>query len=142
MKPKPIPPPPDKPSELILLALKDLESVEKSKKYVVHMGHWHLPDEGKCYVCFAGAVMAGTLKLSDKVNYDLHFLPGKYNGWKTALRALDFLRGSNFIDARVVWPVCRVPGVRTRRITPYSESPSAFKSAMHQLAADYAAAGA
>lgn len=54
---------PDKPSELIRLALADLEKAEESRAYSVDMGMWHGYDEisGKCTVCLAGAVMAGTL---------------------------------------------------------------------------------
>lgn len=51
---------PNKPSALILLALKDLAKIERSKKYRVNMQHWHDPN-GKCKVCFAGSVMAKTL---------------------------------------------------------------------------------
>ena len=55
---------PDKPSELIRVALADLRKVERSKKYVVYMGVYHEPDRGrggKCFVCLAGAVMAKSL---------------------------------------------------------------------------------
>lgn len=50
-----------KPSELIRIAVKDLEQVEADKEnYRVDMGAWHrrLPKQKKCMVCFAGAVMA------------------------------------------------------------------------------------
>jgi len=53
---------PDKPSALIRLGLADLRKVEKSSKYKVSMRSWHSPN-GVCSVCFAGAVMAGTLRL-------------------------------------------------------------------------------
>jgi hypothetical protein len=63
---------PDRPSELILLALSDLEAVEKMPGYKVDMETWHhyYPSESSCsvstpvcHVCFAGAVMANTLKV-------------------------------------------------------------------------------
>lgn len=58
-----------KPSELIKLALRDLEAAEKSERYVVSMDEWHEPitdyndakPTKKCVVCLAGSVMAGTL---------------------------------------------------------------------------------
>lgn len=59
---------PDTLSALILVALADLEAVEKSDTYVVNMGQWHSPSlnagpkgQLQCRVCFAGAVMAQTL---------------------------------------------------------------------------------
>ena len=52
---------PDKPSELIRVALADLRKCEKDKRYGVDMGDWHSPDGSRCYVCLAGAVMAKTL---------------------------------------------------------------------------------
>lgn len=55
---------PNKPSDLIALALKDLAAAERSKKYKINMGAWHeqLGTSRACSVCFAGAVMA---KLND-----------------------------------------------------------------------------
>lgn len=68
-----------KPSQLIHLALKDLTKVEKSKKYVVNMARWHLPQTkwlkngpvptGKCEVCLAGAVMAKSLNSPADENF-------------------------------------------------------------------------
>lgn len=55
---------PNVPSKLIRLTMRDLRKVERSKKYVVKMGDWHVPrDDGKCAVCAAGSVMACTLQL-------------------------------------------------------------------------------
>lgn len=61
---------PKKLSALIRVALADLAKVEKSKKYRVDMCRWHSPQAvfkehiafDRCAVCFAGAVMAKTLK--------------------------------------------------------------------------------
>ena len=55
---------PDKLSELIELAIHDLQAVEKDRRYVVNMCYWHMPMDGVCEVCLAGAVMAGTLGVS------------------------------------------------------------------------------
>lgn len=63
---------PNKPSALIMLALKDLINVEQNKKYEIDMRTWHEPEiigdkTTKCAVCFAGGVMAMTLKIASKV---------------------------------------------------------------------------
>lgn len=58
---------PDKPSELIKIALKDLTMVENTPGYKIAMSSWHEPittsDQGPvCMVCLAGSVIAGTFK--------------------------------------------------------------------------------
>lgn len=57
---------PDKPSELIRLALKDLRKTERQFwKYKIDMDIWHSGKTStlsRCSVCLAGAVMAQTLK--------------------------------------------------------------------------------
>lgn len=77
---------PDKPSELLLLALEDLQKVESDPRYVVDMGAWHSPN-GKCRVCLAGAVMAGKLGVTPDQSMTPSRLPEALK-----LRALDFLR--------------------------------------------------
>lgn len=63
---------PDKLSDLIDLAVDDLEKCERDDRYKVHMGFWHSPpiidyfgaqtnNKSKCLVCLAGSVMAQTL---------------------------------------------------------------------------------
>lgn len=64
---------PDKPSELLRLALADLRKAEKDPRYAIDMDTWHDPfydveakvhtDEptAVCQVCLAGAVMAFSL---------------------------------------------------------------------------------
>lgn len=84
---------PDKPSELIRVALKDLKSVEKSPFYKVDMLRWHkgLTLSRRCTVCLAGAVMARTLKmpiLKDITPYTHEFDDGLTN----KLGALDSFR--------------------------------------------------
>jgi hypothetical protein len=50
---------PDKLSELIIVALEDLAKVKNDERYRISLGEWHLPEDGVCSVCFAGAVIAG-----------------------------------------------------------------------------------
>lgn len=56
---------PDKPSELLTLALKDLEACKRDSNYSISMSVWHSfePNDRQCYVCMAGAVMAQTMKV-------------------------------------------------------------------------------
>ncbi len=56
---------PDKLSELLKLAIKDLLETEKDKRYSVDMDSWHEydPRANVCYVCLAGAVITQTIKL-------------------------------------------------------------------------------
>lgn len=59
---------PDKPSELLRLALADLIKAEKRPDtYNVRMDVSHLMFGGVCHVCLAGAVMAGTLGADPEV---------------------------------------------------------------------------
>lgn len=54
---------PDKPSELLMLALRDLEITEKDPRYIIEMSTWYeLNYNGKCMVCLAGCVVAQELK--------------------------------------------------------------------------------
>ncbi len=59
---------PDKLSSLITVALKDLERVERSKKYKVYMENWHVPNS-HCSVCLAGAVMSRVVSPKQRVGY-------------------------------------------------------------------------
>lgn len=73
---------PDKTSELLKLALKDLLSVESDKDYSVNMYLWHESVRGdSCHVCLAGSVMARTLKVPKTQNVSLvlkeMYLPGR-----------------------------------------------------------------
>lgn len=77
-----------KPSELILIALDDLAKVERQKKtFAVYMGRWFVPSsvspDGKCVVCLAGSVMAGTLAIPPDVDagtYDGEIEPRDVDG--------------------------------------------------------------
>jgi hypothetical protein len=86
------------------IALKDLKKAEKSKKYVIDMGVWHMVERrydestntnikaDKCSICFAGAVMAGTFEVPS----DLSVGPVDFENDDLLSRkfiALDHLRG-------------------------------------------------
>ena len=62
---------PDRPSDLIELALRDLEACEQDPRYEINMSRWHYPTDGEpveepvdiCLVCLAGSVMAKSLRM-------------------------------------------------------------------------------
>jgi hypothetical protein len=84
---------PNKLSDLLELALKDLATVARSKRYVIDMGDWHYPKDGKCYVCLAGAVLACS---GADPNFEL--FPNS-SGNREKLLALDLLRTGNIFQA-------------------------------------------
>jgi len=143
-EPQPLP---DLPSDLILVALEDLEKVEQSPKYMIQMDDWHVPstdDQGKdvCEVCLAGAVMA--MRLGADPEDDA--LPEDYGGTlQNKLGALN-----NFREGYVTYAMRQMgldenqivaTAMLNRNITDYDDDPVAFKAEMRQLAADLKAAG-
>jgi hypothetical protein len=134
---------PDKPSELIQLALKDLAQVERMKKtYRVNMGYFHdlIPDsylenpEYKCLVCFAGSVMARTLKCDPKKDTSPRDFDIKTGN---KLRALDYFRCGNIVDAFGLMGI-NLPELVEKivSIDDYATHPVEFKSQMRKLAKD------
>lgn len=82
---------PDKPSELIETALRDLEAVERlPETYRVDMRMWHSwgSSEKKCYVCLAGAVMAQSLGAGPERDLD----PTEFDEEYSKLIALNYFR--------------------------------------------------
>ena len=88
---------PDKPSELLRLAVDDARALDRTK-YIPEYSTWHVyffmelqgrELESHCQVCFAGAVMAGTLKVPRKTTMRLEYFP---ESTQTKLDALDFFR--------------------------------------------------
>lgn len=129
-----------KPSELILLALADLASVEADDRYVVDMCSLHEPRRQVCHVCFAGAFIAGTMGIGpDRGMYDLDFVS---EPWRSRLSALQYLRtgGTNYALEQLT-------GVRDtrfdRRMVYYEEDgdPAPFHEHMRLLAMDLEAEG-
>lgn len=123
---------PDKPSDLIDLALADLEKAEKSDDYIIEMNVWHKPnDDGKCLVCLAGAVMAFSLNFDREMKYVLANMP-KNNQHK--MSALNHFRygairtGFNYMGIPF-----EADQPQERYITPYDESPEEFKSQIKRM---------
>lgn len=90
---------PNKPSKLLKVALEDLEAVEKDLKYRIDMNSWHQPEDNKCSVCLAGAVMANRLRCDIEKALDPYDLlvDGNIEYWvdlRNKLEAIDyFCRG-------------------------------------------------
>lgn len=90
---------PDKLSDLLLLACDDMEKAMKAGGYHYNMGNYHYPDEGVCLVCFAGAVMAQSLK----VPIDESFAPPRLESGGLVdeggkMRAIDHVCRMGLID--------------------------------------------
>jgi len=88
---------PKKLSDRVLLALKDFEACEASPNYTIYMGRWHRPIDDGCSVCFAGAVMAGTLDISAQLDAS----PSAFSyTLDSQLRELDDVRDGSADDVR------------------------------------------
>lgn len=136
---------PNKPSELIKVALADLAKCERSKKYVIEMGNWHvLRPNNKCEVCFAGAVMAKTLKLGG-ISLDADWVPRNFGchfdeDTASKLYALDDLRTGDIAEALDVLKVLEVPSSARALVTEgmevcdYRKNKAQFKRDMNRLA--------
>jgi hypothetical protein len=129
---------PDKPSELILLALEDLEKTEKDYRYKIDMDVYHdrLVGNGMiCSVCLAGAVMAQRLSPD---NTDRCLMPGYFNTKiRDKLYALNSFRQgeiySGLYEMNKSFSRDDVDQIDAF-VTPYELDPGEFKSDMRRLA--------
>ena len=131
---------PDKPSELILVALKDLIKCERSKKYKVDMTIWHQkewPDAPACSVCLGGSVMAKSFDANPNEVLEPYNMKHLRVSDRRKLKALDHFRRGN------IWcglESMRLPLKRLYKIDShmdvqfYSESPTKFKADMRKMA--------
>ena len=130
---------PDKASELIRVALKDLEACEKSEKYHIYMGTWHEPEptERPCAVCLAGAVMAQSLGAKTSEMYE----PVDFDENENKLEALNEFRDGD-LAAAFEWLGVEWEGESTVDVARYfDEDSSQFKEDMNNLADKLEAAG-
>ena len=126
---------PDKLSELILVALADLERCEAMWIYKIDMMTWHNLEPTKfggarCHVCFAGVVMAQTKKVP--LTHQGILNEDSYEGDKFV--ALDAIRQGKVADAL---RFMRQPqGLVHERVhvPTYESNPFAFKSHMRWIA--------
>jgi hypothetical protein len=130
---------PDKPSELIRLALADLEKCEVDSRYKIHMSSWHEPDSrGSCCVCVAGAVMAQTFKISSEVWLTPSGMCSQLclgGVIHSKLLALDELREGNIDGAFYILGINLPENAPTTfNVTQYDEFPLQFKADMRSMA--------
>ena len=131
---------PDKPSELIRLALADLALCAADPNYRIDMEEWHKPEYGVCHVCLAGAVMAKSLNAPPADQLYSYNFPSSHK----KLFVLNDLRNGlvwRAIDGLGIDLSNRGHDAHDRKITPYRTDPGAFMADMRQLADDLEAAG-
>jgi len=125
------------PSDLIDLALNDLEAVERNPKYRVEMRAWHEPvGRGKnrvCEVCLAGAVMANTLgcKPRDEVE-PWYFDDCTLTNTLNALDAFRFGEVHAGLDWLGSYAGCDTP--EAVLVADYAKHPIGFKSDLRAMA--------
>lgn len=126
-----------KPSELIRLALHDLEIVEKDPQYKVDMSVYHKAEADKCFVCFAGAVMAVSLHADPKKTLHTAFADTAFagNDKQPLLYGLNYLRCGMISDAFNSMHIEMPKGMDHEfPVTQYSFDPKIFKQDMVKLA--------
>lgn len=124
---------PDKPSELIRVALNDLKKIEKTKGYEVDMESWHDSYNSKCLVCLAGAVMVKSLKAEkNKSLFPVHF-PTE----REKLRVLNDLRMGEVSNGFHRLGIPDLEGKKfNRKIVYYHKNRLQFFADMEKLADD------
>ena len=131
---------PDKPSDLIRVAIADLEKCEADPSYSIDMSEWHRPSGEVCRVCLAGAVMAKTQATDPREDVS----PGSItdgHDWN-ALRSLDDFRTGDWGCALEFWGIDQVPaGLVRHKVIRYSNDPALFKADMLKAAEILAEAG-
>jgi hypothetical protein len=124
-------------SELLTIALNDLEKVEKDPIYQVRMDVWHqgIGRYGdQCAVCLAGAVLAKTLEVDPSLNAS----PGRMGSVDNVdqLLAIDKLRsGGVSLAASRLRLTCSID-LDDRFIPDYRYNHNGFHQQLRQLAAD------
>lgn len=123
---------PDKLSDLILVALDDLEKVENDERYTVNMDWWHRSGD-TCLVCLAGSVMAKSLDVSP----DCTRFPNDFDD-KTEAK-LDALNWARVGDVSYALYHLDVPSSDytslDREVADYQDDPEQFKADMREIAA-------
>ena len=123
---------PGTPSNLIRLALEDLEKVRKDSRYEIDMNQWHSPNiyNSRCSVCLGGNVIAKSLD-----TYSIYHAPHDFPKESLALKALDNFRQGYLCEGlRDLGIYKNVPDAD--HIVEYSEDPEEFINQMHFIA-DY-----
>ena len=128
---------PDKLSDLIDVALADLEACEADPRYVIDMDEWHYPNRrGHCAVCLAGSVMAQRLGAS----VDTWVTPEDFDHETcSSLSALNSLLCGDIFEAvsdRVGSGAAKGMNLPPdQEVVEYRFDPAQFKADMRRLAA-------
>lgn len=130
---------PEKPSELIELALHDLELAEKDGRYRIYMFGWHMPHYGVCHVCFAGAVMAFSLGCDPNCGTG----PRQFDAYSSKrFNFLDSARRGSVVEAwKKLSDGYQECPLDDRSVAEYAKNPESFKSDMRGLAREFREAG-
>lgn len=129
---------PDKPSELILCALADLEKCEADPHYKINMGLWHRKTFRECHVCLAGSVMAQSLGVIETETVAPSSFPEAEI--RNKLYALNRIRTGDLQAAGTSYPPMSV--IKTCRCVPgYDADPRGFKTEIRNIAEAYAEIG-
>ena len=155
---------PDKPSELIHLALNDLELCEKDDSYAINMHVWHCPElhddvPPLCAVCMAGSVMAKTLNVPVEVevcsqSFDwLENQDGEFCTISQKLEAIDEFRQGELYSGLMSMDMDTTAGLQVARmfdpatgygyvsVPTYKVNPDGFKVRMREIADAFAKVG-
>lgn len=132
---------PKVPSQLIEIALEDLEKCERSPDYEIDMGHWFYMSASRCcYVCLAGAVMATRLGALESAVTCL--ISEDFPANTAQLTAINSLRvGSVRFTCSYLEIEMPESLAETYPITTYEKDSTAFKRDMRELAETLKAAG-
>lgn len=126
---------PDKPSELLAVALRDLEKCEKDPRFEIDMNVWcERTGTGHCAVCLAGSVMMQSLNgMPGPVPVpDLELITDR------KLRALDHMRSGHIQSAMMLLGRGKDVCPRDRQVPRYDHPTGTgpWKRAMRKLLAD------
>lgn len=130
---------PEKASDCLLLALRDLRAAEESPHYVVSMSDWHQWHNGHrvCYVCFAGAVMAGTFGVPLRKSMCPNIGHGFSQHDVARLRFLDKVQRGKVEDGLITLGLGVTAAHKfIRHIMAYRHGRDAFHMAIEKLIAD------
>lgn len=130
---------PDLPSELLEVALRDLEAVEQDDRYVVEMWDLHKPRDGKCYVCLAGATLGKSYNLGFSEDVLISELPERLSNKILCIDAfrrgnitsgVEYLSKPRFANVDIAK---KIKKAAIDKYIPYHLSPSTFKAYIRSL---------
>jgi hypothetical protein len=140
---------PDKPSELLLVALEDLERAEKAAGVAVDMEVWYDDDGKECSVCFAGGCMVRVLEVLPKeLRNNLELAPRDFcDTLRAKFLALNAFRTGDVVGGlwKLLWgnvgSISRF-GIECYAkefgyimgVPRYRDAPLAFKEGMREIA--------